>query len=161
MKRITSILVLFLILGIVGISGCTNNVSQTNHFDNKKIAFDYPTGLNITQDGSDDWWTLTIGDKYYPLCTVSYIEYGGRIDSIDQYIEKNSEDAQINKTTVAEKPAYSVVYNYASGTSYSTIIDIGKGYLTITPSVDSNTKNQQETEDYKVYTTILNSLKIY
>lgn len=158
---ITLILVLFLILGIVGISGCTDTAQKTNHFDNKKIAFDYPTGLNVTQDGSDGWWTLTIGDEYVPLCTISYIKYGWSIDSIDQYLDENSKDAQINKTTIAGKPAYSVVYNYASGIEYSTIIDMGKGYLTITPSVDSNAKNQQETEDYKAYAVILNSLKIY
>ncbi|MCZ3367069.1 MULTISPECIES: hypothetical protein [Methanobacterium] len=161
MKKKASILVLFLILGVVGISGCTDKASPTNHFDNKKIAFDYPTGLNVTRDGSEDMWTLTVGDKYVPLCTISYIKYGWRINSIDQYIKENGKDAQINKTTIAGKPAYSIVYNYASGTAYSTLIDMGKGYLTITPSVDTTAKNQQETEDYKVYTTILNSLKIY
>jgi hypothetical protein len=50
LKRI--ILVLAVILGVTGICGCTDSGSNnTKHFDNGVFAFDYPSNMELSDDG--------------------------------------------------------------------------------------------------------------
>ena len=80
MKNITIILVLGLILGIIGISGCISSGSSTNStFSDGSISFDYPSDFTNATPGS-----LISGDKSWVD-----VKYLANSDGTAIYVQKN------------------------------------------------------------------------
>ncbi len=68
--------ILFLLLLVAAVSGCTSTVSNTTkHFDNGVVAFDYPSNMEVTEQGTPSIWSININQNSIPICRIAYIEY--------------------------------------------------------------------------------------
>jgi hypothetical protein len=162
-----------LILGVIGLfliivmaSGCTST-TDTKHFDNNMISFDYPADMTVTQQSSKD--PISIINNNYDGASVDIISlrsnetfesYLNRIH--DSWIHDNSPDTytQSEKFIIQGKTAYNITtINQDGSQAFSTYIDMGNQVLQIQPNIASGVKDQKTTVDYKVYETILNTLK--
>ena len=64
------------------------------------------------------------------------------------------------KFIIQGKTAYNITnINQDGSQAFSTYIDMGNQILDIQPNIASGVKDQKTTVDYKVYETILNTLK--
>lgn len=160
-------LVLVVILGVVGISGCTDSVSNsTKHFDNGVVAFDYPSNMVIedhgnngifVKDGSTTEVSMLINNH-----NTSNSNHTILSDNNIQYLDPN---VNVTKKIISGKTGYDLISksigkNGETITSYSTFIDIGTGQMDISPSFESNINDQKDSEFYRTYQMIVNSFQV-
>lgn len=88
-------------------------------------------------------------------------------ETVEQYIKNTTtnnwySNVKITKFTIDGKNAFNITFNgYENSTQYETLIDLGNNMiLKISPVVHSGVKDQTQTESYKAYSYIVNTIKI-
>jgi hypothetical protein len=144
-----------LILVVTGISGCTDSDSQTTnkHFDNGVIAFDYPSNMEVVDQGSN--LIRVMDDSNYIVYTspISYTIINRKLNYHDPIVT-------ITNTTINGRTAYTAIDKSENKTHYFTLIDIGTGYIQIFPSSDPNVQDQKDSSYYKTYQMVVNSFQV-
>jgi flagellar hook-basal body complex protein FliE len=145
-------------------SGCTST-TNTKHFANNIISFDYPNDMTISQekDSIDLYNNNYDGASIQTTSLKSNETFESYLNnSKETWIQDNSPDTynQSEKFIIQGKPAYNVTtINQDGSQGFSTYIDIGNKVLIVQPNIASGVKDQKTTKDYRVYEVILNSLK--
>lgn len=101
MKNIISLLILFLVLAVVGISGCTDSGTKT--YSEQGIAFNYPDAWTI---GDDNWIHTSDGYGYIEnlgsikKITADLPEYSPTMESVIKIMREDYTDASFEKKEV-------------------------------------------------------------
>lgn len=156
------IIVLVVILGVIGISGCTDSgVSQnTKHFDNGVVAFDYPSNMVVLDHGIAG---ITVNDGSTVMVNIAIQNYTAQSNhtTINDNNMKNLDPSMnVTKKIINGRTAYNIIQKNGNRTSYFTFIDIGTGQIQILPSSYPNVPDQKDTPFYQTYQVILNSFQV-
>jgi hypothetical protein len=145
---------------IIGISGCDSVSNSTKHFDNGVVAFDYPSNMAVedygiggisVKDGSKTMVRMSITNY-----TVPNAKY--RIFSDNNMKTRNTTGLTVTKKTINGNTAYEFIQRSGNRTTYYTFINIDSGQLQIFPSQYLDNEDQRETDFYKTYQVVVNSL---
>jgi hypothetical protein len=181
-KSITPILVLALILGVVGISGCTDLASQNNTYSKNGISFSYPSNwqegdpsdllkgeiVAVLDPNSTNSDKATTNEKAYTVVIVGTksLSKGSTLTSYYNDLVKQGHNYQSytrvsnREFTLDGQPAYEIVYtnkmdNGKIGKTREVLLERnGKVYDISCTSVDDFDKNTAN------FDMIINSFKV-
>lgn len=154
-------MVLVVILGVTGISGCTDSVSNgTKHFDNGVVAFDYPSYMVVSDYGIGGIDVKNGSATIVHMATMNYTNNlkSGTIN--DENMKNPDPGMNITKVTINGRTAYNVVQKNGNSIGYFTFIDIGTGQMQIFPSSYSDVSDQKDSPAYPIYQMIVNSFQV-
>lgn len=165
MKKV--ILFLVLIVAVVGISGCTNSISQTNkHFDNGIVAFDYPSNMEVVDSTTGTKLNIKINDNNQGpnrklMVQISTIPiYVGNFETSMKNSTLNPYITNLSPFTISGRNAYNMTEDSSGTIYYNTAIDYGNAFISINPTRLASAKDQKETDYYKTYQVIVNSFQV-
>jgi len=160
---------LFILIFIVAVSGCTSTDNSTKHYDNGNISFDYPTSMSVKQENTSVPFHLNIHNNQWSSgvqITPSNSNPNHRMTTIGERLNASVNGSggttgQFTQLTIDGKLAYNITHKNQDGTtSYTTLIDLGTIFLTIQPTTETSIKDQTTSNSYKAYELIVKTMKI-
>jgi hypothetical protein len=146
---------------IIGISGCDSVSNSTKHFDNGVVAFDYPSNMEVKDHGIGG---ISIVDGSKTMVTMSITNYTVSDAKYRIFTDKNMKTLNntgltVTKKTINGNTAYDFIQQSGNRTTYYTYINIGSGQLQIFPSQYLDNEDERQTDFYKTYHVVVNSLQ--